>query len=181
MRALIVYESMYGNTHRIADAIAQGFSRSDTVTVLPAHLVSEDAVEAADLVVVGGPTHAHGMARASTRRAAADAVQKHPEKMELEPDALSTGVREWLEQLPPIHAPVAAFDTRMHGPALFTGRAAKGIAKRLRRRGGALIAPVESFIVTKTNHLAPGEGARAQEWGRQLASAVERRRTNKAA
>ena len=76
MRALVIYESMYGNTHQIAEAIGEGLDLSDGVKVLPLADVTQSMLEQADLIVVGGPTHAHGMSRESTRKAAVDAAGK---------------------------------------------------------------------------------------------------------
>ncbi len=64
----------------------------------------------------------------------------------------------------------AAFDTRMDGPVMLTGHASKTIAKLLDRHGLAEIAPAQSFLVTKDNHLRPGEEDRAEQWGRELAA-----------
>lgn len=69
MRAVVVYESMYGNTHLIADAIAAGLSARFEVRVVPVSEAGADVLEGADLVVVGGPTHGHGMSRAVSRKA----------------------------------------------------------------------------------------------------------------
>ncbi|MDX5309965.1 MAG: flavodoxin domain-containing protein, partial [Rhodococcus sp. (in: high G+C Gram-positive bacteria)] len=58
MRALVVYESMFGNTRHVAEAVARGLgSAVRTVPVTQAH---EENLSDYDLVVVGGPTHAHG-------------------------------------------------------------------------------------------------------------------------
>ena len=70
MRAIIVYESMYGNTRHIAEAIARGIDDSGTVRVVPVSAAEAVSLANFDLVVVGGPTHVHGMSRASTRHAA---------------------------------------------------------------------------------------------------------------
>lgn len=64
----------------------------------------------------------------------------------------------------------AAFDTRLTGPAAFTGHASKAIAKLLDRHGLTEIAPAQSFLVTKDNRLQPGEEDRAEQWGRDLAT-----------
>jgi hypothetical protein len=48
--------------------------------------------------------------------------------------------------------PAAAFDTRVDLPVALTGRASKGIARKLRRHGATLISRPESFLVTKDNH-----------------------------
>ena len=70
MQAVVVYESMYGNTHLIADAIGAGLRTAFDVSVIPVSHASAAVLNGADLVVVGGPTHVHGMSRASTRKAA---------------------------------------------------------------------------------------------------------------
>ena len=80
----------------------------------------------ADLVVVGGPTHAHGMSRAATRKAAVEAANKPVSGLKVEPGALGPGLREWLGALDRHQVKAAAFDTRMHGPAALTGRCVEG-------------------------------------------------------
>ena len=76
MRAVVVYESMYGNTHLVADAIGAGLRTGFDVSVVPVSQASPAVLADADLVVVGGPTHAHGMSRAATRKAAVQAADK---------------------------------------------------------------------------------------------------------
>jgi flavodoxin len=68
MRAVVVYESMYGNTHLVADAIGAGLSTALNVSVVPVSQASQAVLADASLVVVGGPTHVHGMSRAAPRR-----------------------------------------------------------------------------------------------------------------
>ncbi len=168
MKAVIVYESMYGNTHHVATAIGDGLRSMADVVVVTVEGAESELVESADLLVVGGPTHVHGMSRASTRQAAVDAAKKDDSDLTLDPDAEGPGVREWFDGLGKITAQVAAFDTRMHGPPALTGRASKGIAKQLRHHGAKLITDPESFIVTKDNHLEVDEEQRARAWGAEL-------------
>jgi hypothetical protein len=170
MRVLVVYESMYGNTHLIADAIAGGMTAD--VTVVAVGQATPELLAGADLLVVGGPTHVHGMTRESTRRTALDAAQAPDKQLPVDPDAAGEGLREWFDGLGDLTGDAAAFDTRMDGPAVFTGRASKGIAKRLRRHGAVLVAEPESFLVTKDNHLQPDEAARARAWGAELQAAL---------
>src|SRR5215475_8764889 len=148
MRAVVVYESMYGNTHLIADAIGAG------------------------LEVVGGPTHVHGMSREATRKAAAEAADKPASPLKLEPDAAGPGLREWFASLGHYPVKAAAFDTRIHAPAALTGRASKGVARLLRAHGFEVIAEPESFLVTKQDRLEPHETTRAREWGTSLAASI---------
>jgi hypothetical protein len=174
MRAVVIYESMYGNTHQVADAIGAGLRPAFDVSVLPVSEVSPAAVADADLVVVGGPTHAHGMSRAATRKAAFEAADKPASPLKIEPGALGPGLRDWFDSLGQYPAKAAAFDTRVHGPAALTGRASKGVARLLRAHGFDLIAEPESFLVTKQDRLEPQETGRAHDWGASLASAIER-------
>ena len=169
MKAVVVYESIYGNTHLVADAIGRGLAARGEVVVVPVAQAAPALVTDADLIVVGGPTHAHGMSRPSTRKAALDQAKDNP----IDPSASGPGVREWLDTMPPIAASAAAFDTRAGvAPALLTGRASKGIAKQLHQHGFGQVVEPESFLVDKDNHLEPGEEERAEEWGARLAAAV---------
>jgi hypothetical protein len=172
MRALIIYESMYGNTHAIAGAIARGLEPGNEVTVVPVAEATPELLDGADLVVAGGPTHAHGMSRPSTRKSAVDQARKHDGQPALDGDAEGPGLRDWFGSLGRMKGTAAAFDTRLAGPAMFTGSAAKGIAKLLERHGFTLIAEAESFLVTTDNKLRPGEDDRAQQWGQALAAKV---------
>lgn len=169
MRALVVYESMYGNTHAVADRIGAGLESTCQVAVVPVWSVSPESVEAADLVVVGGPTHVHGMSSSFSRRAAQEAAQKPGSDLTMDATAVDNGLREWLEQLAAANGrQAAAFDTRVKGPTALTGHASSGIARRLRRRGFRVVAAPESFLVDKENRLLPGELERAEGWGTAL-------------
>ena len=174
MKALVVYESMYGNTHTVADHVAEGLRSRWEVRVVPVGEAAAELVAAADLLVVGGPTHAHGMTRAASRRSAVDAAAKDDE-LELDPDAEGPGLREWFHGLPTGeagHRFGAAFDTRVKGPAAFTGRAAKGIAKRLAQHRYEQLVEAASFLVDNQNHLLDGEAARATTWGESLGASL---------
>ena len=173
MRAIVVYESMYGNTHTIAEAVADGLRRSTPdVAVVPVGKASAELMQSADVVVVGAPTHVHGMSRPSTRASAVEAANKPETQLTLDADAHGLGVRDWLAVIGPSTALAAAFDTRMPGPSAFTGRASHAIDRHLRRHGFGRIAAPESFLVDKQNHLLPGESDRAREWGNALAATV---------
>jgi hypothetical protein len=171
MHILVVYESSYGNTHLIADAIGEGLGAHDVV-VVPVGKATREDVQNADLVVVGGPTHAHGMSRQQTRQAAVDAAHAPGSQLALDPDAEGEGLREWFATLGSIKVNAAAFDTRVSAPALITGRASKGISRQLRHHGFHEIAESMSFIVTKDNHLADGQRAAAHQWGELLANTL---------
>jgi hypothetical protein len=168
MDAIVVYESMYGNTRAIAEAIADGLNAT---AILPVHeAVGHQGM--ADLLVVGGPTHAHGLATAHSRRLAAEAAREDGRR--IEPGATEEpGLRVWLRDLSPAAAHhAAAFDTRLDRSPWITGIAARGIARRLRRHGIDVVT-TESFLVEDTEGpLAPGELERARAWGAELARSL---------
>jgi Flavodoxin len=170
VKAVVIFESMYGNTRAIAQAVAEGIGADGDVqvTALPVSDASAELTSDADLLVVGGPTHAHGMSRPSTRRGAHDAAAKPDSGLRLDPTADGPGVRDWLAHLEHRGGLGAAFDTRLDAPPVFTGSAAAGIARKLRRSGVTAITRPESFLVTKKTELCAGETARAREWGTQL-------------
>ena len=173
MRALVIYESMYGNTHRIAEAVARGLTEEGIeATAIPTDEATSERVTTTDLVVVGGPTHAHGMSRCSTRRAATEDAAKPGSDLHLEPHAEGAGLREWFDTLPPSSGLGAAFDTRFSMPAIISGRASKGISEHLRRLGRTEVAEPVSFLVQKGNRLAEGEERRAREWGGAVARSL---------
>jgi len=169
MRALVVYESMYGNTHIVAEHIADGLRTVADVQVVPVAGAGGDALSGVDLLVVGGPTHVHGLTSAKSRRAAVEAAAKPGTDLTVDPDAEGPGLRDWFDSLDgPAETRAAAFDTRIDGPAIFTGRASRGIAHRLSHLGCQLIAPPESFLVDRNNHLLAGVAESAVAWGAKL-------------
>lgn len=176
--ALVVYESMYGNTHAVAEAIAHGLGPDVVARVVPVEQADAATVGGVDLLVVGGPTHAHGLSRPRTRTAAIEAAAKPDAELEVDPDAEGEGLRDWFDELTSDVHHAAAFDTRMHGPALLTGRASKGIAKRLVAHGATLVVEPESFLVTKQNELLPDEMEHARAWGTTLAGALQAARAS---
>jgi hypothetical protein len=170
MRIVIVYESMFGSTRLIADAIAKGLAPGNVITVVPVAEAGGELLDRADLVVAGGPTHIRGMSRARSRAAAVEMAHKEGSHLTLDTSAEGPGLRDWLAALGRLDTQGAAFDTRAGGPAVLTGRASTTIARLLERHGIALLAPAESFLVTKDNQLRPGEQDRAEQWGRELAA-----------
>jgi hypothetical protein len=169
MDAIVVYESVYGNTRAIAEAIAEGLG---SVPVLSVHEAAEQR-GTVDLLVVGGPTHMHGLSTTRSRRLAAEGVHEDGAG-HVEPGATEEpGLRTWLRDLPPSAAHcVAAFDTRLDRSAWVTGVAARGIARRLRRHGLDVVA-TESFLVENAEGpLEAGELDRARAWGANLARSI---------
>jgi hypothetical protein len=169
MRALVAYESMYGNTRQIAEAIAEGLKPLGDVEVVSVNHGDAGSPDDADLVVAGGPTHMHGLATSMSRKGAADAAKE--EDVELEPHAGDgPGLRKWLSEREGKGKRAAAFDTRIDKSPMLTGAASRGIAKRLRRRGYDLVGDPESFFVEDSEGpLADGELDRAKAWGASLA------------
>lgn len=165
MRALVVYESMYGNTHTVAVEIAAGLATTHEVTVVPVTRAGRDLVAAADLIVAGCPTHMHGMPSVASRRSAVESARKQADKLTLDPDADGPGLRGWLAGLDGDTVLAASFDTRLSGIPALTGRASRSSARLLRGRGCRLVVPPESFLVSGQNVLLPGEAARARSWG----------------
>ncbi|WP_455834289.1 flavodoxin family protein [Pseudarthrobacter siccitolerans] len=173
MKAAIVYESLYGNTHAIAEAIAQGLGGTAETQVIQVSDAGTREPPETDLLVVGGPTHIHGMSRQPMWELAVKDALEHPEKG-LVPDSPTDGLnlRAWFASLDRTNGKAAAFDTRLEGNELLTGHASKGIAKQLRKNGFDVVAEPVSFLVDETNQLLPGELDRAREWGRTLGSAL---------
>ena len=165
MRALVVFESMFGNTERVAGAVARGLQLEDIdAGLVEVHSAPHRLAADLDLLVVGGPTHAFSMSRASTR---ADAVrQGAPEQR------ATTGLREWLEsvELDAQSAPgLAAFDTRVTKVRWLPQAAGPSAARAGRRRGLTPVAKPHGFLVDDIRGpLVERELERAVEWGRQL-------------
>ena len=149
MNVLIVYDSTYGNTERIARAITGRLTGARLITAEEAGTLTSHQC---DLLIVGGPTQRH---------------------------AVSAAMRALLEDLPRgtckgMHA--AAFDTRYRMFVFLTGSAATWIASRLKRAGASLVLPPESFFMERDvppqgekrrhelENLEPGEEQRAGEW-----------------
>ena len=170
MKTVIVYESLFGNTRKVADAIAEG---TRTVSETHAYHVADatpSALDGADLVIVGGPTHAHGLSLPATRKQA-EHMADADRDLVLEPQGPDTGVREWLESSPPLPALWAAFDTRADAFKWFTGSAATHIAKSLAKHGGTEVVEKGSFLAPD-NDIDLSELDRAREWGGAAARAA---------
>jgi hypothetical protein len=168
MKALVVYESMFGNTEAVAHAVASGLEGSGAeVTLCPIGSADPTTLQDYDVVVVGAPTHALSMPRSATR---ADAV-----KQGADPARDAPGVREWIDHLEPAvgaRPAFAVFDTRIGvGKARhLSGSAARRASRALRRRHRTLADDPASFYVGGTSGpLLPGEDVRARAWGSRLA------------
>jgi hypothetical protein len=166
-RALVVVESLFGNTERLAHAVATGL----TIEGVEARVVAvgEAAPEVpadVDLLVVGAPTHVFSLSRPRTR---ADAVAQGAP-----PERAERGMREWLAQACPAdpkHPPaVAAFDSRVARPRLLMPHCAARRALDLAQaRGFEVRTGPRSFLVDDvTGPVSEGETDDALAWGRRL-------------
>jgi hypothetical protein len=162
MRALVVYESLFGNTRQIAQAVADGMSDGADVRLTDVAEAPRAIPAGIDMVVVGGPTHVFSMSREATRREAARhgaAVADVPE-----------GIREGLEALP---APsertaFASFDTRVDDMALLPGAASHAAARVAKKLGFVVSEPASFLVKGYEGPLVEGELDRAREWGHGL-------------
>ena len=156
MNALVLYESQYGNTEKIAEAIALAVQER-----MPTRLASVDEVKSlheatvnVDLLVIGGPTQRHGLSPGLRHLVG----------------GLGRGALQGVK--------IATFDTRMHGPKVMTGSAATTLRHRLRRAGATLLVEEATFGVGGTEGpLDPGEIERARRYAAQLARTAELRST----
>ena len=157
MKALVVYDSVFGNTGQIAQAIGKALGSEQDVETLQVGDAKPEQLAGVALLVVGSPTRQFRPTPATTN------LLKSIPKNGLD------GVK------------VAAFDTRFtesnieEGPAVLSffvrifGYAAKPIADRLEKKGGELVASPEGFYVEDTEGpLAEGELERAADWAKEL-------------
>jgi flavodoxin len=150
MKSIVIYGSRFGNTEKVAEAIAGVLRERGDVLLLPAEEASTFVPHPGDLLVVGGPTEGHTLTAP---------VQRYLEVME---EHGLWGVN------------AAAFDTRVGWPRWLSGSAAHPIARRLCRLGASIVGPEGSFLVTRQNPaLLPGELERARDWAAALAEAAE--------
>jgi hypothetical protein len=163
MNALVVFESSFGNTEAIAEAIAAGLSHSVAVTVVEVRDAPHRVPSGVDLVVVGGPTHAFGLSREETRQQALS--QGAPKTR-----SARFGLRDWLEVLRSDGRRVAfaAFDTRLRRWWAL-GSAARAADRRLARAHLVRLArPMTFFVAANAGPLLVGEVESARAWGRTL-------------
>ena len=148
MKTLIVYDSLYGNTEKIAKAVAGTLTTFGEVKVLRVGEVNLSEFESVDLLVVGSPTQG---------------------------GKTTLAIQEFLSKIPANslkNISVTSFDTRVKiFVAKLFGYAAGRIAEVLTGRGGYLIAPPEPFYVKATKGpLEEGELERAAAWGKGIAA-----------
>jgi hypothetical protein len=170
--ALVVVESMFGNTERIGRAVADGLAAQGVpVQLLDVSAAPVDLPPTVGLIVIGAPTHAFSLSSPHTR---AEAVRQGAPI-----EKAAYGLRDWLSAvLPqdPRHAPVVAvFDTRATKVRRLPAAAGPRAARLAKRRGLRVVIGPEAFLVADTRGpLVDGELARATAWGRRLAADVPR-------
>src|SRR5674476_96579 len=166
MKALVVYESLFGNTEQVAQAITNGLAQHGDVQMVEVTKAPTELTEPVDLIVIGGPTHAFSMSRESTRE---DAFKQGASQ-----GSKDVGVREWLEHLHRgRHAErVATFDTKVGKVRHLPGSAAKGAAHAAQKLGYKTAAqPMSFYVQGVSGPLLEGELGRAQAWGERLGMA----------
>jgi hypothetical protein len=168
-RALVVYESVFGNGARIAADIAAGVSGLLPAEAVAASKAPPEIAEDVRLLVVGAPNHGFALPTPKTR---AGSVKRYGAP----PHVTSTGLREWLAAVRVAGGVrAAAYDTRASRPRFLTrlDRAARTEEKLLRGLGLAVVVPAEHFYVRKAQGpLLDGEEERARRWGEALAAAA---------
>ncbi|HET91948.1 MAG TPA: flavodoxin family protein [Chloroflexi bacterium] len=155
MNVLIVYDSFFGNTEQVAQAMGQALFHQAEVQTLRVGDVRPEHLSQLDALVVGSPTRAFSPTPA---------------------------VKKWLSSLPSkslSDVKVAAFDTRMDVKEVnsrvlnffvgFFGYAAEPMAARLVKKGGTRAMPPAGFFVEGTEGpLRDGELERAAQWVQQI-------------
>ena len=150
MNALVLYDSQYGNTERIAQAIAEKLAEYGEARAVRLDPRQPVELQGVDVFIVGCPTQGWRPT---------PAIQSFLEEVS------SEELR---------HLAVACFDTRFRLPRFVTGSAANVMASKLREKGTSLLADPESFFVKGTEGpLREGELARASTWARQIVEEVE--------
>jgi len=141
MNALVVYDSQYGNTERIAQAIVDALRAAGQARAIRVADADPVVLQGVDLLVVGSPTQGWRPT---------PAVQHFLEQVS------AASIRDLV---------IACFDTRFRKPRWMTGSAAERMARTMRRRGGELLLEPESFFVQGTEGpLDSGEIGRAADW-----------------
>jgi hypothetical protein len=163
MKAVVVYESLWGNTAAIAKAIAEGLGEG--AAALSTAEATPTAVAGADLIVAGAPLLGFSLPTEDMRANIGRNPGAGPK-----PDLSSPSMRSWLASLPSGSAGFTAFETRIWWSP---GSAPKVIGEALQAKGYRAGAPFEKFLVTgRYGPLKDGEIERARAWGAKLAGVV---------
>jgi flavodoxin len=166
MSAIVVFESLWGNTAEVARAVAEGLGPD--ARALRTDEVTPEDVAGAGLIVAGAPVFGFKLSSPKMR----DGIRQNPGRGPA-PDLSCPLLCTWLESLAG-SGWGAAFDTQVRGPF---GKGAPEIARLLEAAGYTQLAEPEGFVV-KGRHgpLRDGELVRARAWGRRLARGLVLRR-----
>lgn len=164
MKAVVVYESLWGNTAAVAQAIAEGIGPG--TPALTTDQASAEVLQDADLVVAGGPVIAFGLPSEKMRTK----LEVDPGKAPAPPDLTHPSLSSWLSALPAAHGRAAAFET---GLRWSPGGATGAISRGLKAAGYRPAAKPARFVVTGMyGPLRRGELDKARAWGAALVAAV---------
>lgn len=171
MRAIVVYESFFGNGRAVAEAVAWELNAGADVEAIPVDLAPDRIDRDVSLLVVGGPNHSAGLSTGRSRLEA-QAMVDDPRGMP------RLGLRTWLRRLEPGRPGIraAVYDTRLQQPRVvpLVDHASMTIAWRLRRAGFEVVPGLQHFsVVDVQGPLVDGEVARASAWGRQLLEVMQ--------
>ena len=162
MHAVVVYESHWGNTARVARAIAEGVGPE--ARALSTAEATPEALEGIRLIVAGAPLMAFHLPSDKMVEGLVGKPNEPP------PDVSEPTLRSWLSTLPRGSAAAAAFETKLRWSP---GGATGAIEDGLTAAGYRPIAPGSKFYVEgRTGPLKPGELDRARAWGAELAATV---------
>lgn len=163
MRAVVVYESLWGNTAAIARAIADGIGPG--TPAVPTDEATAELLAGADLIVAGAPVLGFRLPTDGMRASVRGDPKAPPA------DLGHPSMRAWLASLPAGHGRSAAFETRFRWSP---GGSVGAISTALEEAGYLPVAEPAKFIVTgKYGPLRDGETDRARQWGAELARAME--------
>ena len=164
MKAIVVYESHWGNTASIARAIAEGIGPE--ARAMSTAEATGEALAGVDIIVAGSPLLGFNLPTEAMLQGMATNAAKDPTP----PDLTHPSMRAWLDSLPQGSGRAAAFETRIWWSP---GSAAKAILRRLETLGYRSIDKGQRFIVEgKYGPLRAGELERAKAWGAELAHAM---------
>jgi hypothetical protein len=174
MKAIVVYESLWGSTAAVARVIAEGFG-PDARAMSTAE-ATPDVIAGADLIVAGAPVHSMSIPTDQTREWARTGSLGPGG---VPPDLSHPMMRTWLSKLPKGGGCFAAFDTRVKSWYGWGG--APKIANILKQTGYRQIAKPRGFYVTghpvkptTSGTLCEGETERARMWGAELAKVMKK-------
>jgi hypothetical protein len=164
VKAVVVYESLWGNTAAIANAVAEGIGGG--ARALTADEADSSALAGADLLAAGAPLLGFKLPTEAMR----DGIRTNPGRPPAPPDLSHPSLRSWLETLPRGSCRYAAFETRLR---LSPGSATGEIAEAFERAGYRPATDAKRFIVKgKFGPLKDGELEKARAWGAELARLI---------